>query len=517
MIFAESLPSRDAVHGPVCSDIEKPEPAKNKDASQRDRSRPTTDLMVLNKQICQEIADVIYEERWFSIHVHEGLADGGVEFLQAGRQPLQFLYGTRDQRFEKFVKNDDFGFNRIKKIQIQIFQSEEEDCRHTAINTYLMNLALCRLLHRSGEADNRITSVRIEFMKPSSSARTGNTSGRRAILRKEHYWWDPDSSAPRATSIYNVPNVQLVLRPFAQLDSCHSVKIELPDSLAKHQETVNFVSELERSMMCRTPTVPFDDELEMNLERAQLAMEDYVKYIRAGKEREEMELLSIEEATEAGVWEEDDEWVEGTRPPKKHSRSVSHGDIVIEPDTKRRLSPKLGDEDATMRQYHWLLSSEYQDGLDEETAMRKAVAASYQDVIEARISLADDLAGESNSWPELMTLDTAPELRGPRRKVKPRKVVDLTGDDSDEEVAVKANRVRWTETVVELPQEQNDSRAGQSGPKSARLNALSSQPADAAQPSTQAPSQTFQARATGGRTLIDLTSPPTFSMPARAT
>ena len=69
--------------------------------------------MVLNKQICDEISEVLYEERIFVIHVHEGLHKGGIELLETGRQPLQFRTED-DTRFWKFSKDEQFGFDRLK-------------------------------------------------------------------------------------------------------------------------------------------------------------------------------------------------------------------------------------------------------------------------------------------------------------------------------------------------------------------------------------------------------------------
>ena len=108
-IFGESLPARDTAHSPKCDDDdadyfkhheERADPKKPKKA----KRGPTTNLMVLNKKICGEIAEVIYEERCFVIHVHEGLRYGGIEFLHSGRQPLQYQDCIDDQRFWKFKK-----------------------------------------------------------------------------------------------------------------------------------------------------------------------------------------------------------------------------------------------------------------------------------------------------------------------------------------------------------------------------------------------------------------------------
>jgi hypothetical protein len=352
-IFAESLPSRDLVHYPKCDDDIKAARFKRQTSEgllvvDRQTRGPTTNLMVLNKTICGEIAEVIYQERWFAIHVHEGLTTGGVEFLSAGRQPLHFQDGVFDHRFAKFARDEDFGFDRIKKVRVVIYQSDEDECldkaRHTAINTYLMNLSLCRLLHRSGDKEKRITSLVIEFARTKKSWKTDATAGRRAAQRKDHYWWDPEGSKPRATSIHNISNIELVLRPFAQLTGCHSVRVELPPKLASHKPTIEFVAKLKSSMTSKLGTMWTEDDLQMNIDRARGAMEHYVRCVVAGKEREEMQFLALEEFMDAGVLDVEDDHDGygqlGETTSGKHPRSASDSGGFSNPEPKRRRSPE---------------------------------------------------------------------------------------------------------------------------------------------------------------------------------
>jgi hypothetical protein len=319
-IFAHWIPDPDAVHFPRCEDDE-----KSRKRKWGEYERPSTlDLMVLNKRICGEIAEVIYEERWFVVHVHEGLTNGGIEFLHAGRQPLQFRDCSYDNRFTKFTKDSDFGFDRIKKVIIKIFPDPNDACRHTAINTHYMIYSLCALLQRSSEDKNaRINTLTIEFPK-GKPTEAGALVGRRAIQRAEDYWWDGDKDKPLATSIHNISNIELVLRPFANLTGCQSVQIKLPPKVAQHMPTTCFVSKLEASMTSDEVTLQVNDELEMNVERAREAMEDYVKFILRGKEKQEMERMAMEECMEAGAFDFDD----GDEPrdqlsPGKHARSLS--------------------------------------------------------------------------------------------------------------------------------------------------------------------------------------------------
>ena len=123
-IFAESLPVKDILIQPECNDhlIKK---SVDKDGKVMPKRNRASDLMTINHIIKDEIALVLYEERNFAIHVHEGIRDGGIEFLNVGRQPLQYQDNLSDSRFTKFTCDGDFGFHRLKRIHITVYPSED--------------------------------------------------------------------------------------------------------------------------------------------------------------------------------------------------------------------------------------------------------------------------------------------------------------------------------------------------------------------------------------------------------
>ena len=295
-IFAESLPARDAVHCPDCDDDEATSSKKKDNDGKRGKPTGIVGLMLLNRKLRDEVAEVVYEERHFIIHVHEGLRNGGIEFLQTGRQPLQYQDCSEDTRFWKFsstAKDLEFGFPRLKKIKVLIYPAKEGLGRHTAINTYLMNLALCRLLERSSEEKSRIKSLTIEFAQPEYGT--------------EGYWWDPIKGKPRVTSIHHLANVELVLRPFSTLTGCHSVSIRLPSEVDRHKRTSDFAAKLERSMMSKDGTLFQDDDLEMKIESARSAMEEHVNYMLHGTKYHEVAKLTEEDMQEKDKPDSDNE------------------------------------------------------------------------------------------------------------------------------------------------------------------------------------------------------------------
>ncbi|KAK4539750.1 hypothetical protein LTR36_010403 [Oleoguttula mirabilis] len=273
-IFATSLSERETVVLPTCNDEHQPKQAADETAKPP-RNR-TSDLMVINMVICREIATVVYEERTFTIHVHEGIKNGGIEFLNVGRQPLQYKDNISDRRFVKFRQGEDFGFDRLKKIRIDIYPSDEDN-RLISMNTYYMNLALVALLERADGDDkkkmNRITSLTICFV--SKRAGGAEKQGRRVIMNAETYWWDAVSNTPRMTSIHETSNVELVLLPFSRLRS-HNVRIELPPKLNSHAGTLAFVNRLENTIKGSTLADMMDDRFQHLLEAGREAYDEHV-------------------------------------------------------------------------------------------------------------------------------------------------------------------------------------------------------------------------------------------------
>ena len=224
-----SLPSRNRTIDPLCDEEIRQFPHL------RQTDNALVNLMLISKKIRDEVAEVVYEERTFAIHVHPGLRNAGIEFLHVGRQPLQYLDHIGDGRFTKFRTGEMFGFCRLKRIEIHIFP-DDGAYQHSAINTYFMHIALVRLLTRNNEeAKHRITSIRIVF--PPSLKPTGFDS-----------WWDTAKDRPRETSIHGISDVELVLRPFALLTHVHRVHVQLPEPVDRHVRTDRFVQSLVRCM-----------------------------------------------------------------------------------------------------------------------------------------------------------------------------------------------------------------------------------------------------------------------------
>lgn len=266
-IFMDSLPERKQHIKPTCGHA----PAPTKVQKKGSKARNTlVDLMVLNQTICQELSETVYEERPFEVHVHAGFQNAGVEWLNAGRQPLQYQDETADGRFSRFTLKDVFGFQRVKKIIVSIFPSAIN--RHAALNTYFMNQALVGLLRegKPGQMDKRMTSVQLRLCY-------GIHDGVEDLKGRTNHWWDAATNAPRQSSVHGISDVELALRPFAGLIGVSNVEISLPHQLLRHGATKAFTDLLRAHMMNPERVCLMDnDEVGFQIETARIALEDYI-------------------------------------------------------------------------------------------------------------------------------------------------------------------------------------------------------------------------------------------------
>ncbi|RMY45381.1 hypothetical protein D0865_09951 [Hortaea werneckii] len=253
-------------------------------------TRPRTlDLLTLNRALCAELTELLYTEREFAVHVHEGFHSGGIEFLNSGRQPLQY-YGYVDE------------------------EDEDDGC-------------LLERAEGTGKGrENRITRLRVEVAdrregKPedededdeennSNSNSNSHPPASSSFDSSRWWWWDPHRSRPRETTFHGISNLQLVLLPFSRLRA-HHVEILLPPScatqLASDPATCSFLRRLEgkttgsSSSSSAAAAVGLDDlqdgNVLRNLEKARFAYEAFVFRVKFGGKGEEVALLG------EGDWE----------------------------------------------------------------------------------------------------------------------------------------------------------------------------------------------------------------------
>jgi hypothetical protein len=298
-VFAASLPPREDIIEPRCGDVRL--------AQRQPRPNRVADLLVLSKYLCGHVAETVYEERTFSIHVHQGHKNAGIEFIHVGRQPLQYQADIRDGRFSKFSPNDIFGFSRLKKLQIRIHPIEGKS-RHTAINTYYMLHALVNLLcKREDKPETRITSLDINFVA-NYHHKPAVLQGRSKIMNAESPWWDTDNNKPCETSFHGISDIQLMLQPFARLYGVHNVDILAPEIVSHHQPTVDFVIALKRCMKGKSQSAGFNNtSLTAQLEGMRAVHEDYMMHGGTMVETDKLDDLRDDDSDHGDFGNDDDD------------------------------------------------------------------------------------------------------------------------------------------------------------------------------------------------------------------
>ncbi|KAM3425420.1 hypothetical protein BST61_g7366 [Cercospora zeina] len=281
-IISEMLPAKGNLIRCVCGE------AATKDPNRKPRHNQLSDLLSINKKFNPWVKDAVYEERFFEVHVHQG-GTGGVEFLDAGYQPLAYCDSAADDRFAKFTVSGQYGFHLLKKVAIKIFPADTtKRNKAVSLNTYFMVQALCRLLERGGEEKDRIVNISVTFPPGESSSEGHN---RHSIMADEHYWWDPVNRVPRCTSIHGMPDIELVLHPFAALTRVHNVNIDLPPEVRTHERTMSFVSNLMAGMRSKSslPTLLLSSKQEFSIQCMRLEVEDFIFSQKFGERQQSLE------------------------------------------------------------------------------------------------------------------------------------------------------------------------------------------------------------------------------------
>lgn len=247
----------------------------------------TCDLLVLNRQLMEEISTILYEERTFGVHVYEGVHSGGIKFLNSGLQRLQHKDNFQVYRFKRFNDDDDFGLKRIKRLVIFVHPCSDKRTttgRHDPIYTHFMMLALVKLLEVQF-AKREITYLKIKLLEPKPASRAAlfaALTSRRAIMQSEDYWWNPVTKSPRATSVHALSNVELILRPFYRLYRVHNAEMELPRSMDSNKPTQQFKAHLISAMTSKGGEMICDDELDHKIEAARDSLDEWLFKLKFG-------------------------------------------------------------------------------------------------------------------------------------------------------------------------------------------------------------------------------------------
>ncbi|KAF2211786.1 hypothetical protein CERZMDRAFT_85183 [Cercospora zeae-maydis SCOH1-5] len=325
-IMSGMLPAKDSLIKCVCGE------ATTKEPNRKPRHNQLSDLLSINKKFNDWVKNAVYEERFFEVHVHQG-GTGGVEFLDAGYQPLAYCDSAADDRFAKFTTSGQYGFHLLKKVAIKIFPADTiKRNKAISLNTYFMVQALCRLLERGGKEENRIVNISITFPPKESSSVSDN---RHSIMADEHYWWDPVNRVPRCTSFHGISDIELVLHPFATLTRVHNVRIDLPPMVRTHEPTLSFVSNLMAGMRSKSslPTLLLSSEQEFRIQCMRLEVEDFVFSQKFGKRQQDLEDVGEDVLEDKKQDEDDDDFEvddEGDEDVDRMAWGPTHGGPALQ-------------------------------------------------------------------------------------------------------------------------------------------------------------------------------------------
>jgi hypothetical protein len=243
-------------------------------AVKKEPSLTVGDALVLCKLIAAEILVKLYEERTFALNVYEGIRDGGIEFLNSGRQRLQYREHFTFVRFKRFeVPDNPFAFSRIKQLLIRVYPateaaSEHKSSRHDSMHTHFMIRALVQLLrHEDGFSLNRL---QIRFVEPHNT------------LWRPHPWQNTTSFSVRSSPIHGISSVEVVLRGLLELRQVHTTVCELPPGLYRDTALAAFVDRLQGVTTGKLHPSAMDDEITMKIEGARDMLENWIHFTMFG-------------------------------------------------------------------------------------------------------------------------------------------------------------------------------------------------------------------------------------------
>lgn len=226
------------------------------------------DALVLCKQIAAEILVMLYEERTFALNVYEGISDGGIEFLNSGRQRLQYREHFTQVRFKRFEGPDDpFGFSRIKRLMVRIYPateaaSDQKNSRHDVMHTHFMIRALVKLLKHDGSFG--LNRLQIRFVEP------------RSTLWRPYPWQNKTDFSLRSSSIHGISNIEIILRGLFELRQVHTAACELPPGLYRDKALSGFIDRLLGVITNKLHPSTMDDEIAVKIESAKDMLDDWV-------------------------------------------------------------------------------------------------------------------------------------------------------------------------------------------------------------------------------------------------
>lgn len=320
------------------------------------------DALVLCKQIAAEILVMLYEERTFALNVYEGILDGGIEFLNSGRQRLQYREHFTQVRFKRFESPEDpFGFSRIKRLMIRIYPatevaSDQKNSRHDVMHTHFMIRALVKLLKHDGSFG--LNRLQIRFVEP------------RSTLWRPYPWQNKTDFSLRSSSIHGISNVEIILRGLFELRQVHTAACELPPGLYRDKALSDFIDRLLGVVTNKLHPSTMDDEIAVKIESAKDMLDNWVHATMFSTEvsrampskLDDLAFDDVQEADYFGHYPDEDDYLELPALPdlKEEGLTIGRYAPVLRNDYEERITSidveDVGDQDAELHTFNNRLS-----------------------------------------------------------------------------------------------------------------------------------------------------------------
>jgi hypothetical protein len=298
----------------------------------------TLNLLCVNQKFCGEVAEILYEEYTFEVHIY----DKGVDFLHIPRIDSLETYGMPlEQAMSKFSPTSKFCFQRMKHLEF-IFWGGDPKHRTAAIRMQETARKLVEMLKLENNPLSELT-VRLEMEPTTWPVNDG----------EEHEYWDEignfwvNQIEQRARkSILNAKtNLEFVCKPFEELRAIKAALV-LPVGLEDDFDINTYKAVFESAITVDQKAEARDAEVanwirEHEEKLAEAAKEyDYeMKYTKAGFNMDESEDEDISGLTVQGNDFENtpDLTLPDTDNEDNSSGSSSQGNPPVTADPEKEL------------------------------------------------------------------------------------------------------------------------------------------------------------------------------------
>jgi hypothetical protein len=192
-------------------------------------------LMLVNQKLCLEVAEIMYEEYTFEIHIHAQ----GVDFLHLPRIPAiqEEEYGpTIESELAAFQRHRQFCFQRMKHIEFVMWGGDPKK-RTDGLHMRQTVRKLVDMLLREKEP---VVEIKARFELAEPVVTNKNTESDHFYDELGTFWKNNIEKRARLSIFNNITNVELVCAPLESLRGVNKVRLTLPAGVRDDHGLVNY-------------------------------------------------------------------------------------------------------------------------------------------------------------------------------------------------------------------------------------------------------------------------------------